>query len=325
MHSRKNTVLKRKSCIYVAGGETLAGAALLDLFQDLGYENVVGFPPEEPDLTVAGDVDRFFADAQPEFVFFTAGASGGIGANRLLPADFMRHNLLVQTHVLHSAFCHGVRKLLYLASSCCYPRHAPQPMRVESLLSGPLEPTSAAYATAKLAGLKLCQSYRSQYGVDFISAVPANVFGPHDDFHAESGHVIPGLMRRLHEAKCLDAPTCSVWGTGAARREFLYVRDLADACLFIMEQYDDPEPINLGGGTDLSIAELARMIAAVVGYAGRLRFDASMPDGMPFKGLESSRLGALGWMPATDLRSALAETYAWFLEHADLPLSVISG
>jgi len=210
----------------------------------------------------------------------------------------MRDNLLVATHVIHGAFRHGVRKLLYLASSCSYPRLAPQPMRIESLWTGPLEQTNEAYAVAKLAGLKLCQAYRQQYAVDFITAIPANVFGPNDDFSAEDSHVIPGLIRRFHEARMEHRSEFLIWGTGQARREFIYARDLADACLFVMAHYAEPEPINLGCGCDLSIAETARAIAEVIGYRGRLGFDTSRPDGMPYKGLDSSKLLALGWRPA---------------------------
>jgi GDP-L-fucose synthase len=307
--------VNRSSRIYVAGGNTLAGAALLDLLRTAGYHNLVGVPPDEPDLTVAGQVEDFFGEARPEYVFLVAGLSGGINLNRQRPADLMLDNLLAAAHVLHQAHCHGVAKLLYLASSCCYPKHAAQPLRVETLMTGPLEPTNAAYATAKLAGWQLCQAYRQQYGARFITAIPANPFGPHDDFSPDSGHVIPALLRRAHEAKLREQPVLSVWGTGAPRREFIYARDMADACLFVMQHYEGPEPINLGGGADLSIAQVAAMIAEVVGYRGRLQFDASQPDGMPFKGLDFSRLREMGWRPSTDFRIALAETYSWFVHH----------
>ncbi len=301
--------------IFVAGGETLAGAALLDLLHAAGYRNVVGAPPNEPDLTVAGQVEDFFGEARPEYVFLVAGHSGGIRLNRERPAELMLNNLLVAAHVIQHAYNHGVAKLLYLASSCAYPSHAPQPLRVESLLTGPLEATSAAYAMAKLAGWQLCEAYRRQYGACFITAFPTNPFGPHDDFSPEGAHVIPGLMRRAHAAKLRGQPELTVWGTGTPRREFVYSRDLADACLFVMRHYDGPEPINLGGSAELSIAAVALAVAEVVGYRGRLRFDAGQPDGMPFKGLDSSRLRELGWRPSTDFRTGLAETYAWFLHH----------
>lgn len=307
--------MKRSARIYVAGGETLAGAALRELLRTAGYRNLVGTPPDEPDLAILGQVEDFFGEARPEYVFLAAGKSGGIRLNRERPAELMLDNLLVAAHVIHQAYHHGVAKLVYLASSCSYPRHAPQPLRVESLLSGPLEPTSAAYAMAKLAGWQLCEAYRRQYGVRFITAFPTNPFGPHDDFSLDGAHVIPGLMRRAHEAKLRGEPELTVWGTGTPRREFIYARDLADACLFIMRYYEAPEPINLGGSAELSIAAVALAVAEVVGYGGRLRFDAGQPDGMPFKGLDSSRLRELGWRPSTDFRTALAETYAWFLHH----------
>jgi GDP-L-fucose synthase len=301
--------------MYVAGGDTLIGAALLERLQATGHVYLVGTPPNEPDLTDAGQVDDFFAEAQPEYVFLAAGKSGGIHANRTHPAELMRHNLLVTTHVVHAAHEHGVTKLLYLASSCSYPRDATQPLQVEALMTGPLEPTSEAYALAKLAGLRLCRAYREQYGDGFISGIPANAFGPHDDFSPESGHVIPSLIRRLHEAKGHGDREVAVWGTGRPGREFIYARDLADACLHVMAHYDAAEPINLGGGADLSIAEVAQMIAEVVGYRGRLWFDTGKPDGAALKALDSGPLRALGFRPRTSFRTALEETYDWFQRH----------
>lgn len=307
--------MNRTARIYVAGGKTLAGAALLELLDAEGYRNVVGRPPDEPDLTAAGQVEDFFGEARPEYVFLVAGKSGGILLNRERPAELMLDNLLTAAHVIDLAYRHGVTKLLYLASSCSYPKDAAQPLCVESLMTGPLEPTNAAYATAKLAGWQLCQAYRQQYGVRFLTAFPTNAFGPHDDFSPESGHVIPALLRRAHEANVCNEPELSVWGTGMARREFVYSRDLAAACLFVMRHYDGPEPINLGGAATLSIADVARAVAEVVGYRGRLRFETDKPDGMPFKGLDGRQLRELGWRPSTDFRTGLAETYAWFLQH----------
>jgi GDP-L-fucose synthase len=309
-----NRALPPAARVFVAGGETLLGAALLDRLSQTGAE-IVGAPPAEPDLTDAVQVEDFFTEVRPEYVFLTAGKSGGIHANQAYPATLLRDNVLVAANVLHAACRHGVSRLLYLASSCCYPRLAPQPLRVDLLFTGPLEPTNEAYATAKLAGLTLCAAYRRQYGVDFITAIPANSFGPHDDFSPDDSHVIPGLMRRLHEAKRAGAPTFTVWGTGRARREFVYAPDLADACLFVMGNYGEPGPINLGGGPDLSIADVAYALADVVGYRGRLVFDASKPDGMPRKGLDSSPLCALGWTPATSFHDALTRTYHWFLRN----------
>ena len=304
--------MNRLSRIFVAGGDTLIGAALLDHLSDRGFINLVGVGVYEPDLTDADQVHDFFRQARPDFVFHAAGKSGGIGLNRERPADLMLDNLRVTTNVLEAAAQNGVKKLLYLASSCGYPRNAPQPMRVESLLSGPVEPTSEAYATAKLAGWKLCDAYRKQQGCNFITGFPANAFGPNDDFGSESGHVIPALIRRLHDAKRSDAPEVTIWGTGSPRREFIFSRDLADACLFAMQHYDGEAPINLGGGTDLSIADAARIIAEVVGYRGELVFDTTKPDGAPLKALDSSVLLHLGWKPTTDFRSAILETYRWF-------------
>jgi GDP-L-fucose synthase len=266
-------------------------------------------------LTVAGQVEDFFAEARPEYVFLVAGKSGGIQRNREHPAELMLDNLLVAAHVVDQAYCHGVTKLLYLASSCSYPRQAPQPLRVESLLTGLLEPSSAAYALAKLAGWQLCEAYRQQYGARFLTAFPASAFGPQDDFHVDSGHVIPALLHRAHQAKLRHEPELPIWGSGTPRREFIYSRDLADACLFVMRHYDGPEPINLGSGVNLSIREIAEAVAEVVGFRGRLRFDPSKPEGAPLKGLDSGPLQALGWRPATDFRTALAETYDWFLHH----------
>jgi GDP-L-fucose synthase len=303
------------SRIYVAGGDTLLGAALRETLRARGYTNLIGEPPGEPDLICPWQVEDFFAAEQPEYVFLAAGMSGGIHANQNYPAQLMRDNLLAAVHVIHAAHSHGVAKLLYLASSCSYPRLAPQPMRIESLMTGPLEPTNEAYAMGKLAGMVLCQAYRRQYGAPFITAIPANAFGPHDDFSPEDSHVIPGLLRRFHEARYTCQTEVRIWGSGKPRREFVYSRDLADACLFIMQNYDAEEPINLGGGSDLSIAETASLVAAVVGYRGRLSFDVSRPDGMPLKSLDSRPLQKLGWRPSTDFRTALAETYDWFLRN----------
>lgn len=307
--------MNETSRIYVAGGDTLIGAALRERLHADGYTNLIGEPPSEPDLTCSWQVEDFFAAERPEYVFFAAGPSGGIRANQSYPAQLMHDNLLMAVHVVHAAHQHGAAKLLYLASSCSYPRLAPQPMRVASLMTGLLEPTNEAYAMAKLAGLVLCQAYRKQYGAPFISAIPANAFGPHDDFSAEDSHVIPGLLRRFHDARYLAQAEVRIWGSGRPRREFLYSRDLADACLFVMRNYDADEPINLGGGQDLSIAETASAIAAVVGYRGRLSFDTSRPDGMPLKSLDAQPLRKLGWTPSTPFRTALAETYAWFLRY----------
>ena len=306
--------MDRRARIYVADGDTLLGAALREQLQRAGFVDVVGVPPYEPDLQNPEHVEDFFRTVRPEYVFVAAGLSGGIEENRRHPADLMIDNLLVAMHVIPAAFRHGARKLLYLASSCCYPELAPQPLKVESLGAGPLEPTSEAYATAKLAGLKLCQAYRRQYDAPFIAAIPANLFGPGDDFHPDSGHVIPALMRRMHKATRHGEPL-ELWGTGQARRDFLFAPDAAEACLFLMHHYDAAAPIYIGSGCDWSIAETAELLADVVGYRGALRFDATIPDGAPRKLLDEAPLFAMGWRPRNEFRAALATTYTWFLHH----------
>jgi GDP-L-fucose synthase len=258
-------------------------------------------------------VSDFFAQNKPEYVFLAAGKSGGISANQKYPADLMLDNLLVICNVIDSAYHSGVKKLLYLASSCSYPKHSAQPMQVESLMTGILEPTNEAYAVAKIAGIKLCQAYCQQYGANFISGIPANAFGIGDDFSLEESHVIPALIRKMHEAKIADAEFVEIWGTGTPRREFIFADDLADACIFIADNYDDPMPINIGGGLDLSIKELAELIKEAIGYRGQLHFDASKPDGMPLKALDSSKLQSMGWQPQTSFRAAVEATYDWFL------------
>jgi GDP-L-fucose synthase len=301
--------------VFVSGGDTLIGRALIDLLRAAGRAELVGTGPDEPDVTDAGATAAFFAEARPEVVFHCAGLSGGIGLNRACPVDLMRDNLLGTLCVLEAARKSRVAKLVYLASSCAYPKHAPQPMAVESLGTGPMEPTSEAYSAAKFAGWKLCDAYRRQHGCRFVAAFPANAFGPHDDFDPASGHVIPALLRRAHDAKLRGEPELVVWGSGDPRREFVYARDLARAALFVAENYDGQAPINLGGGTDLSIAEVARTIAEVVGFRGALRFDSTRPDGAPLKALDSTPLLSMGWRPETDFRAALEETYNWFLRH----------
>jgi GDP-L-fucose synthase len=301
--------------IFVAGGNTLLGHALIERLDAAGDRHVVGRPPDEPDLSCAGQVEDFFGEFRPQQVIVAAGRSGGIQANWARPAELMLDNLLAGAHVIHTAYRHGTSRLLYLASSCAYPRQAPQPLHPESLLTGPPESTSAAYALAKLACWKLCQAYRQQYGVRFLTAFPAGAFGPGDDFSPENGHVVPALLRRMHQAKVRGEESVTIWGSGRARREFIFVRDLADACLFVLERYDNPEPINLGSGWECTIAQTARLIAEVVGYRGRLRFDATRPDGAARKILDSGPLFALGWRPATEFRAALEQTYAWFCIH----------
>ncbi len=307
--------MEQDSRIYVAGGETLIGAALLRRLEYHGYTSPCNRGQDEADLTVASEVEACFQRVRPQHVFHAAGKSGGIGANVSLPAELMRDNLLAGTHVVDAAHRHRVRKLLYLGSSCSYPRDCPQPMRVQDLLSGPLEPTSEAYAVAKIAGIRLCQAYRRQYPDAFNVGIAANAFGPGDDFSLEDSHVIAALMRKMHEAKLRGDDAIAVWGTGSARREFVFVDDLADACIKVMLDYSDDEPINLGGGPVLSIRELAEAVRRVVGFPGRLEFDPSKPDGMPMKGLETSKLQDMGWRPQVAFDDALRVTYQWFLDH----------
>ena len=311
--------------VFVAGSTTVVGAALLESLRLHDCQHILGDGPFEPELTDAAEVDAFFHRTRPEYVFLVGGKSGGIGLNRERPAGLMLENLRTIANVLDAAHRYSVKKLLYLASACAYPRDAAQPLRVESLLCGPVEQTSEPYAVAKLAGWKLCEAYRRQYGCRFITGFPANVFGPHDDFSAESGHVIPALIRRMHDAKRDAGRAVSIWGTGKPRREFIFSRDLAEACTFVMNSYDGEAPINLGGGTSLTIAAAARTIADVVDFRGRLAFDGSMPDGAPLKALDSSTLFELGWRPTASFRAAVAETYRWFLEHAERPRRESNG
>lgn len=311
--------MELQATIYVAGGETLIGAALIRQLRAAGYRNLVGLAGSGPDLSDAAQVDTFFAGTRPEYVFVAAGKSGGIEVNTRRPAELMYDNLLAVCHVLEAARRHGAKKLLYLGSSCAYPKYCPQPMRVDALLTGTLEPTSAPYAVAKIAGMTLCDAYRRQYGCRFVSAIPADVFGPGDDFSPEGSHVAAALLRRMHEAKVRGQAAVSIWGTGTPRRELMYCDDLADACLFVMRGYDGHGPINLGVGEDISIAELAAMIREIVGYQGRLVFDTTRPDGMPRKLLDSSELASLGWRAKTSVREGLAATYRWFLEQEGQP------
>jgi GDP-L-fucose synthase len=300
--------------IYVAGSETLIGRALVQRLEAAGYTNVIATTSEEPDLTNGVRVDAYFAEVRPAYVFLAAGKSGGISANQKQPADLMVNNLLIHCQVIRSAQRHGTRKLLYFASSCCYPRSCPQPMQVESLMTGPLEPTNDAYAMAKIAGIKLCQAFQNQYGADMVSVIPSNVFGPGDDFDPEDAHVIAALMNKMHRAKLLKKDAIEVWGSGSPRREFIFVDDVADVAIFLMQNYSSPAPINIGNGSNVSIREIAEMIRGVVGYRGELRFDREKPDGMPSKALDSSELLSMGWRPKVTLQEGLEKTFRWFLE-----------
>ncbi len=307
--------LNRRSRIFVAGHKGLVGSAILRALRAAGFEKLITRSRAELDLTEQAAVDRFFRTERPEFVFLAAARVGGIHANNTQRGQFIYDNLVIAANVVDAAYRNGVKKLLYLGSSCIYPKEAEQPIREEALLSGPLEPTNEAYAIAKIAGLKLCQAYRHQYGFNAISLMPTNLYGPGDNFDLESSHVVPALIRKAHEAKVTGAPSMVVWGSGRPRREFLHVRDLADAALFLMRNYDDMAPINVGVGEDLSIRELAELVCDIVGYRGKLVYDTSRPDGTPRKVLDVSRLHALGWRARTSLRDGIAETYRWYVEN----------
>lgn len=304
----------RKRRTFVAGHRGLVGSALVRRLHRDGHDLVLR-TRDELDLRDGRAVDAFFATERPEWVFLAAAKVGGILANDTYPADFILENLQIQIAVIEAARRHGASKLLFLGSSCIYPRLAPQPIREEHLLTGPLEPTNSAYAIAKIAGIEMCRAYRKQYGMDAISVMPTNLYGPGDNFHPTNSHVAPGLMRRFHEAKLAGAPAVTVWGTGTPRRELLYVDDLADACVYLMERYSGADLVNVGVGEDVTIAELARAIADVVGYRGEIRFDTSKPDGTPRKLLDVTRLHDLGWRARTPLRDGLETTYRWFAEH----------
>jgi GDP-L-fucose synthase len=301
---------------FVAGHRGLVGSALVRALENARRPAPLLRERAALDLTDQAAVERFFATERPAEVYLAAARVGGIRANDAYPADFIRDNLAIQTNVIHSAWRHGVRKLLFLGSSCIYPRLAPQPMREEHLLTGPLEPTNEWYAIAKIAGIKMCQAYRRQHGFNAIALMPTNLYGPGDNFSREDSHVLPALIRRFHEAKVAGTEEVVVWGTGAPRREFLHVDDLAAAALFLMDRYDGEDIVNVGTGSDLAIAELASIVQRVVGYEGRLRFDASRPDGTPRKLLDVGRLHALGWRHRIELEDGIRATYRWFVAHA---------
>ena len=306
--------MKSNSRIYVAGHRGLVGSAIIRSLRQRGFENLITRTHAELELMDAVAVKDFFEQAKPEYVFLAAAKVGGIHANSTYPADFMRENLIVQTNVIHESWRQGVIKLLFLGSSCIYPKLCPQPIKEEYLLSGELEKTNDAYALAKIAGIKTCQSYNQQHGTHFISAMPTNLYGVNDNFHPENSHVLPALIRRFHEAKLANVESISIWGTGTSRREFLHSSDLADAVLFLMENYDDSEIVNVGCGKDQTIKELAETIQEVVGYTGHLKFDSTRPDGTPQKILDISKINSLGWKPTISLREGLKQVYQWYTE-----------
>jgi GDP-L-fucose synthase len=313
--------MNKSSKIYVAGHRGLVGSAILKKLESEGYTNLVVRTSKELDLTRQAEVEAFFKKEKPEYVFLAAAKVGGILANNTYPADFIYDNIMIQTNIIHASYQNNVRKLLFLGSSCIYPKHAPQPMREEYLLTGVLEPTNEPYAIAKIAGIKMCQSYNRQYATNFISVMPTNLYGPFDNFDLETSHVLPALIRKFHEAKAATQQAKAqprpvvLWGTGRPRREFLFIEDLADACVFLMKRYDGSEIVNIGVGEDISIAELAALIKEIVGYEGDIICDTSKPDGTPRKLLDVSRLHSLGWKAKTGLREGIARTYEWYAGH----------
>jgi GDP-L-fucose synthase len=301
--------------IYVAGHGGLVGSAILRKLQSLGYTNLVLRRSGELDLRNQSAVSAFFEQERPEYVFLAAAKVGGILANSTQPAEFIYDNIMIATNVIHASHQFGVTKLLNLGSSCIYPKLAPQPLKEEYLLTAPLEETNRAYAVAKIAAIELCDHYRTQYDCDFISAMPTNMYGLGDNFDLQSSHVLPALMRKMHEAKQANAPSVVIWGSGKPLREFLHADDLADACVFLMEHFSAPGPINVGTGEDISIKDLALRVKEVVGYGGELQFDVSKPDGTPRKLMDVTRLRELGWRPRIQLDEGLHTTYEWYLEH----------
>ena len=310
--------MDQDSRIYVAGHNGLVGSAICRALEIRGFTNLIKRSHSELELSDQLAVRHFFAEERPEYVFLSAAKVGGIHANLTYPADFIRDNLLVQANVIDAAYLNGTRKLLFLGSSCIYPKFSPQPIKEEYLLTSELEPTNEWYAIAKIAGIKMCQAYRRQYGFNAISVMPTNLYGSGDNFNLENSHVIPAMLSKFHEAKQSGQETVDIWGTGNPRREFLHVDDLADAALFLMKHYDNEAIINVGVGVDVTIRELAEVIAEVVDFGGRLRFDASKPDGTPRKLLDVSRLNALGWTAKIPLFEGLASTYDWFLQSESL-------
>jgi len=309
----------RDRLTYVAGDRGLVGSAIVRALGRAGYRQVIGSDRADFDLTDPRATDAFLARTQPRLVFVAAAKVGGIKANDTFPADFLRVNLQIETNLIDAAHRHGVEKLVFLGSSCIYPKHAPQPMREEHLLTGPLEPTNDAYAIAKIAGILMCKSYNRQHGTNFVAAMPTNLYGPGDNFDLESSHVLPAMMRKFHEAKVGGRPTVELWGTGTPRREFLYVDDLAEALVFLMERFDaDPARpgdvfLNVGVGEDVTIRELAELVRATVGFPGEIVWNSALPDGTPRKLLDVSRLAALGWTAPTALADGVRRTYEWYL------------
>lgn len=314
MDRNNDNIMHHASKIYVAGHRGMVGAAIVRELRRQGYDNIVTRTHAELDLTRQADVEAFFAEERPEFVFLAAARVGGIEANRTAPADFMYDNMMLEMNVIHAAWRNGCRKLEFLGSSCIYPRMAPQPMKEDCLLTSSLEQTNEAYALAKISGLRYCSYLRRQYGADFISVMPTNLYGPNDNYHPTNSHVVPALIRRFHEAKEQGLEEVTCWGDGSPLREFLYVDDLANLCVFLMNNYSGEETVNAGSGKELTIGELTRLVADTVGYKGRINWDTSMPNGTPRKLLDVSKAAAMGWRYSTELPEGLRMAYADFLE-----------
>jgi len=308
--------MNRDAAIFVAGEGGLVGSAIVRALHARSYTGLVSAPRKALDLRDQAAVERFFSERRPEYVFMAAAKVGGILANQTYPADFISDNLQIQNNLIDASYRHGVRKFCFLGSSCVYPRLAPQPLREDSLLTGPLEPTNEWYAIAKIAGVKMCEAYSRQHAFNAISVMPTNLYGPGDNFDLETSHVLPALIRKFHEAKESHATAVTVWGTGTPRRELLHVDDLADALLFLMERYDSPEIINIGWGADVTIAELASLVRDVVGYEGGIELDRSKPDGTPRKLMDVTKLTRLGWKPRISLEDGIRSTYRWFVDNA---------
>ncbi len=306
--------MNKSSKIYVAGHRGLVGSAILRKLESDGYRNIICRNSGELNLTVQAGVNAFFEKERPEYVFVAAAKVGGIYANNTYPADFIYINLMIEANIINASYLYGAKKLLFLGSSCIYPRECPQPMKEEHLLSGYLEPTNEPYAVAKIAGIKICQSFNRQYGTNYISVMPTNLYGINDNFDLKDSHVLAALIRKFHDAKEAGEPSVEIWGTGAPVREFLFVDDLADACVFLMEKYNGSEIINIGTGKGITIKELAELIKDITGYSGELVFDRSKPDGMLRKVLDVSRLNALGWKAKTGLRQGIERTYEWYVK-----------
>jgi len=304
--------MNKDSKIYVAGHRGLVGSAIVRALQGRGFNNLVLKTHQELDLLDQSAVKKFFEQEKPEYVFLAAAKVGGIMANKTFPADFIYSNLTIQTNVIHNAYAHGVKKLLFLGSSCIYPKLCPQPIKEEYLLTSELEPTNKAYSLAKIAGIVMCQSYDEQYGTNFISLMPTNLYGPNDNFDLENSHVLPALIRKFHEAKIAEKPSITLWGIGSARREFLHVNDLADASVFLMNNYNDSSIINIGTGEDITIKELAEKVKATVRYKGAILWDTTKPDGTPRKLLDVNKLHALGWKHSISLDDGITSTYEWY-------------